>query len=276
MASSMYQPKVYVVHTHQLRRIFYSVSSDLHRIWLLRFAKGSIKIDDKEFKIHNHMVVFAYPGQIIEVSSIGPFEGYCVAFNESFFYQHTEHKEMLFKAPFFGYMMALPIAGITSKQFTMFGELLKQMVKEYKLQSMWYEQILLSMLNVFLLRIKRFKWAQNSQVHRSDYTTLHLVMMFKQLIRLNCHKEHSVSWYAKQLQQSPNYLNLMVKQVTGHPAGNLIATQLIIEAKRQLIHSKLSAKEIAFALGFYDHSYFTKFFKKHTGNSPLEWFNKNK
>lgn len=48
------------------------------------------------------------------------------------------------------------------------------------------------------------------------------------------------------------------------------------EAKRMLIHSKYTIKEIALELGYNDSSYFSRYFKKNTGESPLVFLNRYK
>ena len=42
----------------------------------------------------------------------------------------------------------------------------------------------------------------------------------------------------------------------------------MVEAKRMLLFSELSAKEISFAFGFEEASNFSTFFRKHVGLSP--------
>ena len=51
----------------------------------------------------------------------------------------------------------------------------------------------------------------------------------------------------------------------------MIQERTILEAKRLLLHSKKSCKEVAYALEFSDYSYFVKFFKKVTGISPTKF-----
>ena len=43
----------------------------------------------------------------------------------------------------------------------------------------------------------------------------------------------------------------------------------MIEAQRLLTHTSQSIKEIGFQLGFEDPSYFVRFFRKHTGQTPV-------
>jgi AraC family transcriptional activator of pobA len=49
----------------------------------------------------------------------------------------------------------------------------------------------------------------------------------------------------------------------------MVHQRLILEAKRYLTFTTLTAKEIALALGFEDPAYFTRFFKRQAGVSPL-------
>ena len=52
------------------------------------------------------------------------------------------------------------------------------------------------------------------------------------------------------------------------PASALIQERLIQAAKRKLIYTSDTVKEIAFDLNFNDPSYFIRFFKKQVGSSP--------
>ncbi|MFP7654437.1 helix-turn-helix domain-containing protein [Chryseobacterium proteolyticum] len=55
----------------------------------------------------------------------------------------------------------------------------------------------------------------------------------------------------------------------------MIAQRLLLEAKRELSFGALTVKEVAFRLGFNDSSYFSRFFKKHSGYSPEQFKNMN-
>jgi len=70
---------------------------------------------------------------------------------------------------------------------------------------------------------------------------------------------------------TPSHLTQMVKQVTGNTSAKLIQNKVIIETKRLLIHTEMTVTEIADFLNFTDQSYFTKYFKKACGVSPLQY-----
>jgi AraC family transcriptional activator of pobA len=48
----------------------------------------------------------------------------------------------------------------------------------------------------------------------------------------------------------------------------LVHARILLEAKRQLRYTSASVSEIAYALGFEDPAYFTRFFSQRTGVSP--------
>ncbi|MHC5202729.1 helix-turn-helix domain-containing protein [Myroides sp. LJL119] len=90
------------------------------------------------------------------------------------------------------------------------------------------------------------------------------------------YKEHkAVSFFAKQLGVSANYLNVLCKKQLKVSAGCLINQRVITQAKRMLLYSDLDIKQIAYDLGFSDQAYFTRIFKNQTSMSPSA-FRKNK
>jgi AraC family transcriptional activator of pobA len=48
----------------------------------------------------------------------------------------------------------------------------------------------------------------------------------------------------------------------------IVHARLLLEAKRQLLYTSEPVSEIAYALGFDDPAYFTRFFSQRTGVSP--------
>ena len=80
--------------------------------------------------------------------------------------------------------------------------------------------------------------------------------------------------YADMLYVTPGHLNDLIKSVTGKTAKQIIDEKRVVEAKRLLFWGQHSVKQIAGHLNFEDDSYFNRFFKKHTGETPA-LFQKN-
>ena len=66
------------------------------------------------------------------------------------------------------------------------------------------------------------------------------------------------------------------KQDTGSTIKRFVDDKIIQLSKDKLLLTKLTVKEIAYAQGFSDEFYFSKFFKKKVGLSPREYRTKNR
>lgn len=84
-----------------------------------------------------------------------------------------------------------------------------------------------------------------------------------------------VQFYADQLCVSARYLSAIVQSLTRHSPKEVIDTRCIQEIKMLLRTTNEPMQEIAFRLDFPDQSFFTRYFKKHTGMTPAEFRGKN-
>ena len=87
--------------------------------------------------------------------------------------------------------------------------------------------------------------------------------------------QREVAWYAQQLSLTPKYLSETVKQVSGRTASHWIVTMVILEIKSRLRHTEASIKEIASDLHFPNQSFLAKYFKQHTGLTPIAYRRQN-
>lgn len=98
-----------------------------------------------------------------------------------------------------------------------------------------------------------------------------ITLKLRKLLEQHLVAEKSPAVYASMLNLSEVYLNEAVKGATGLSAGEYIRSRAVVQAKRQLAYTSLSAKEIAYALGYEDYAYFSKLFKKSAGCSPSDY-----
>jgi AraC family transcriptional regulator, transcriptional activator of pobA len=112
-----------------------------------------------------------------------------------------------------------------------------------------------------------------STAHLMSGQKYHMFVCFKQLITEKYKELKQVKAYAVLLHITPLYLNEVVKEITGFSASHWINQEILLEAKRMLYYTSLDVKEIAYLLGYDDHAYFSRFFKKHTGMTALVFRN---
>lgn len=127
--------------------------------------------------------------------------------------------------------------------------------------------LLTDMADMVWKRYGRHEPSHHSEMKRSDG----IMKEFGELLALNIKKETSVGYYAEKLCISKQYLSLLVKEKTHVTIGTIIASMRIETAARMLRNPELSIQQIAEQMSFSDQSSFGKFFKKHTGMSPLKY-----
>ncbi|TWR24419.1 helix-turn-helix domain-containing protein [Mucilaginibacter pallidiroseus] len=79
--------------------------------------------------------------------------------------------------------------------------------------------------------------------------------------------------YAGRLAVHVNYLNKVLKEITGQTTTQLINARILSEATVLLKNTKLMVSEIAWALGFSHPNHFSSFIKKQTGLNPKTFRN---
>ncbi|MBR3724097.1 MAG: helix-turn-helix transcriptional regulator [Bacteroidales bacterium] len=91
---------------------------------------------------------------------------------------------------------------------------------------------------------------------------------FLRLVEQNFRQQHSIGWYASQMNITPKRLSICVKQTSGSTATQWIDRHRLHESIRQLRSGKLTVKEISSKLGFPNQSAFGTWFKRLTNTSP--------
>ena len=81
---------------------------------------------------------------------------------------------------------------------------------------------------------------------------------------------------AAEMNLHPNYLNSVIKSKTGKTVNQWISRRSTAVAKSLLLNTTLSAKEIAYRMGYSEPTHFSRFFKKQTGMAPRTFRQKHR
>ena len=114
--------------------------------------------------------------------------------------------------------------------------------------------------------------AQNSQQASPLKRDEQLLAEFLKLLMQDYESmPRNISYYADKLNLNANSLGNVVKKVSGLSPLNWINKVAMDIAKAMLINENVSMNDIAFKLGFTEQASFSRFFKKETGQSPLDY-----
>lgn len=104
---------------------------------------------------------------------------------------------------------------------------------------------------------------------------MRIALRFKADLEKHVTKEKRPSAYAGMQCISEVYLNEAVKHVTGMSVGGYIHDYVVLQAKRQMVYTRLTVQEIARQLGYADYTYFSRLFKRLVGCSPTDFRARN-
>jgi AraC family transcriptional activator of pobA len=232
---------------------------------------GTHAIDFKSFAVKPYQIYFMVPGQVHSWSFDGPVDGYIINFSASFFQSFLLRPDYLDNLPFFTGNVDDEVINLNTNLHRHVVDLFEQLVTESNhIGRMGMDLIKAMMLQLFIL-VARQGEGKQSLAPNYNYT---LLQSFRKLTDKSFATLKLPKDYAALLYITPNHLNAMCNDILGISAGDVIRNRVILEAKRLLVNLDLNITAIAGQLNFADNSYFTKFFKKHTGQTPEE-FRKN-
>lgn len=150
-----------------------------------------------------------------------------------------------------------------AKEVNQISKIIELLKDEYYSDTVSYI-MLKTLLKVLLLHLIRF---QNDELLPQDIHQKR-VFQFLELMEVNFLKETNSDYYANELGISTKRLNQILQDKLNLTAKQIIQQRQVTEAKRKLIKSEITTKELAFELGFESISSFSRFFKKNVGVSP--------
>jgi AraC-like DNA-binding protein len=247
---------------------------DFYSIFWIESGEAIHATDFVEYSLKEDTILFVPPGLKHRLYLDKTVGGLYMLFNEDFIrYNRMNHVPLteyrLFNNPDFKSLIKVfpekreKLVNITSLIF-----------EEVQNSDEYSSDIVLNLLHLFLLESRRIfeQQNQNQEVKiASNDAPDATIIKFKKLIEENYTAEKNVSAYAEMLNINASCLNELTKRTTGITAGELIRNRIIDETKRLLYSESLSGKEIAFQLGFDDPAYFSRFFRKYTGQTLKEF-----
>jgi AraC family transcriptional activator of pobA len=123
-----------------------------------------------------------------------------------------------------------------------------------------------------LLMVELLRAGQEADRDRrpADRAVIH-ARAFRYLVDRQFRQTRRLSDYADVLRISPTHLNRVSRQVLGASALEVIERRVALEARRMLLFSSLSIKEIGAQLGYEDPAYFTRVVVRWLGRPPASF-----
>ena len=239
-----------------------------YSIYWIKEGKGTYNIDFESYSFDGNVLFFLSPGQVFSVDSEKIKEAYKINFVRDFYCIQTHDKEVSCNGVLFNNIYETPFVKPSKEETTKLNLILENLIDEFQQQETAQYDMLQAYLKQFIILSVRIK---KEDYNIKDDTETKLFKDFSTLIDLNFKKEHSVTYYGERLGLSPKSISKHFQKIGVNTPSDYIKNRIVLEAKRQLIYSDHTVKQIAYDLGFNDPAYFTRFFTKAATKSPLQF-----
>ncbi len=253
-------------------------TSDCRLFYILN-GNGSIKIDNKDYPLHQGCAVLfksgtKYVWQLDEKGVTAIFVNFDYTMNfsshtESFHPVHSENfseSDILEKIDFQD--AKILNSPVYIKNATSVEANLRILASEYYLKSNYYQEYLSSCLKFILITLAKIAELTETSEKKKDYETVRKVI---QHIENNYRMDLSNETIGEYFHFNSSYLNRIFKQNTGDTIHNFLIRYRMNLAMDLLHTTNLPINEIVSTVGFSDIPHFIKVFKKITGKTPGEY-----
>ena len=239
------------------------VHRDEHYLFLfIDAAEALMTVDFEEMRLTGNAILYIRPGQVHFVSSMRTAKGWMLAIDPMLVerdYKNTFEGQFHTQKP-------IGLDASTSARISETARLLH--AARQANQTTFGNGIILNLANALIGMIaEQYADSRESLPQHQSRSAL-ITHQFKKLLSENFKTVKSPTQYAKALNYSLSHLNESVKTITGFSVSYWIHRQVVLEAKRLLCYTNMDVKEIAFLLGYEDHTYFSRLFSKVAEVSP--------
>lgn len=239
-------------------------------IWV---RKGSItvEIDHQEMLMSQDDVISLTHLQHLEFKSIDG-EYTTLLFNSNFYCIYGNDHEVSCSGFLFNGSSHLVRFTLNEQERRQLNDITVAMENEFTVSDSLQEEMLRILLKRFIIQCTRIA-RHRLDITREKESGFKIVRQYYNLVDEHYKTKKQVQDYADMLHKSPKTLSNIFSTCKLPSPLRVIHERVEAEAKRLLLYSSKSAKEIADILGFEDQASFSRFFKNMTGQSAVQFRN---
>ncbi|MBP0904284.1 helix-turn-helix domain-containing protein [Mariniflexile gromovii] len=228
-----------------------------------------LNVDFNDYDTKAPTLFFINSNQYVQFFDLGESEGYFMYYNRDFYCVQIHDAEVACDGLLFNNIYQMPKTVLPPKEDAIIQTILEQMQEEFELGASTQEEMLRIYLKQIIIRATRiWKKQQLGALELQPVNEIEFFREFSRLVEIHYRSKHLVADYAELLGVAPKTLTHKFKRFELPAPNDVLKDRILLEAKRLLIHTTLSAKEIAYDLGYDDPAYFNRLFSKKIGDAP--------
>lgn len=229
-------------------------------------AGGNVVVDFQEYHLTHPTLFFLNAGQYYHLDEACA--GTALCYNRDFYCVEIHDREVACDGILFHNAYEIPSVRVDGAAGPAVAHVLQAIKQELMHPDSGQEEMLRLFLKQLIIKATRLWKQQHGAVSEQARQEVEFARTFSQLVEWHYRRHHTVADYAALLHLTPKALSKRLAR-NGHAAPNdIIKNRIVLEAKRLLAHTPLLVKEIAYALGYEDTSYFSRLFVQQAGTTP--------
>jgi AraC family transcriptional regulator, transcriptional activator of pobA len=232
-------------------------------VWFIK--NQVLKIDDVIYRVKANQILCLTEFHWVDTTTYK--QARFIRFNRQFYCVKDHDDEVGCNGILFFSAAQLPIITVPKAEAEKFELLWKMFALEMSTHDNLQFEMLQMMLKRFIILCTRLYKQQNSLISTRAKEP-ELIRSYNLLVEQHFKTQHTVAFYAAQLNKSPKTLsNLFSKYYLPRPL-EIIQQRVMLEARRLLRYTDKSIKEVAYQIGYEDLQSFSRAFRAHQKISP--------
>ena len=250
----------------RMKSLSATVKSTSHSLVYLTSGFVEMTIGGAGYRLGAGECLIIQAGQVFSIGEVDVDggQGFIVVVHNDFIQGYTAPRNLFTDFEFLT-AWGNPYICFEESQASNIVALFTRMYEEYEVLGLDHVRLMQACFYALLCELS---FAYHPVRPQAPLASVSIANRFRTLLMEHIRTVNKVSDYAAMLNLSPNHLNKAVKQATGRTAASWTDEALVLEAKALLHQTDMPVSEIATSIGVADRSYFSRMFRRHTGDTP--------
>jgi len=242
-------------------------SHDFYVTILFTQGSGIHEVDFTSYEVKPGALFFLNPGQTHHWELSEDIDGYIFLHSQTFYDMHYTHNR-LSRFPFFYSMHQSSYLQLSESNAAIMTVLFEGILLENLSENNLKRQAIVSMADLVYVNATRIYLNENPEFTDSNNSYYNKFRQFEGLVEQHYKQVKLPSAYADMMAITPKHLNRITQSVVGKTASEVVLDRILLEARKLLVHHSSHFNEVSEKLGYEDYAYFSKVFRKKTGDTP--------
>jgi AraC-like DNA-binding protein len=240
-------------------------------IRVLFVPKGyTLSIDFKTYEITSPTLFFINSNQYLNILNCGNQPAHLLFYNRDFYCVQIHDAEVACDGLLFNNIFQIPKTELSKIQIENVQNIFDTIGTELNAADDHSEEMVRIRLKELIIHSTRLWKEQNLALNKENDVNAEaeLFRNFGRMVEIHFREKHRVSDYADLIGISPKTLSNKFNKLNFENPNEYIKNRILLEAKRLLIYTDLSVKQISYNLGYEDPAYFNRLFAQKIKVSP--------